>query len=70
MKILLGQSIKKLRRDRGLTQKELACALGVTEQAISKWENETCCPDISLIVPIAEYFGVTTDMLFGYDIKE
>lgn len=69
MKVLLGQSIKKLRRDNGLTQKQLGYALGVTEQAISKWENETCCPDISMIVPIAEYFGVTTDMLFGYDQK-
>lgn len=66
-RILLNQTIKKLRVEHGLTQKQLAKALGVTEQAISKWENETCCPDVSLIIPIAKYFSVSIDTLFGYD---
>ena len=65
MKVIIGLKIKELRTDKGITQKELANALGVTEQAISRWENQTCCPDLSLIVPIARYFSVSTDELFG-----
>ena len=65
-RILLGQTIKQLRVKRGLTQKQLANAIGVTEQAVSKWENDACCPDVSLIIPIAKYFSVSIDTLFGY----
>lgn len=65
MKVIIGLKIKELRTDKGITQKELANALGVTEQAISRWENQTCSPDLSLIVPIARYFSVSTDELFG-----
>lgn len=42
----------------------------MTNQAVSKWESSQCCPDISLIPEIADYFGVTTDELFGHDVKE
>ncbi|MBQ3154643.1 MAG: helix-turn-helix transcriptional regulator [Clostridia bacterium] len=61
----MGQIIKKLRKERGLTQEDLAEQLGVTFQAISKWENDTGMPDISQIVPLATVFGVSTDVLFG-----
>ena len=61
----IGQTIKKLRKERNFTQEELAEQLNVTSQAVSKWENETGLPDISQIVPIASVFGVSTDVLFG-----
>ena len=56
-----------LRREKGVTQEALAQALGVTNQSVSKWESEQCCPDITLLLPLASYFGVTTDMLLGAD---
>jgi Predicted transcriptional regulators len=61
----MGQTIKKLRKERSLTQEELAEQLNVTFQAVSKWENDTGMPDISQIVPLASVFGVSTDVLFG-----
>jgi len=61
----MGQTIKKLRKERNLTQEELAEQLNVTFQAVSKWENETGLPDISQVVPLASVFGVSTDVLFG-----
>ena len=63
----VGQTIRRLRKERGLTQEELAEQLGVTAQAVSKWENETGMPDISQIVPLAGVFGVSTDVIFGLD---
>jgi len=65
MSLTIGQTIKKLRKERNFTQEELAEQLNVTAQAVSKWENETGLPDISQIVPIASVFGVSTDVLFG-----
>lgn len=66
----MGAIIRRLRKERGLTQEELAELLGVTFQAVSKWENETGLPDISQVVPLANVFGVTTDILFGTDSVE
>lgn len=65
MLLSMGQIIKALRKKNGFTQEELATRLGVTYQAVSKWENDTGMPDISQIVPIASIFGVSTDVLFG-----
>ena len=67
MAMTMGQIIKKLRKGRGFTQEELAERLGVTYQAISKWENDSGMPDISQIVPLATIFDVSTDFLFGID---
>lgn len=61
----IGQIIRRLRKERNLTQEELAELLNISAPAISKWENETSMPDISQIVPLAGVFGVTTDTLFG-----
>lgn len=66
MQINLGTKIRELRRRDGRTQEALAQALGVTSQAVSRWESGGSCPDISLIPSIANYFGVTIDELFGY----
>ena len=65
MRETMGQIIRRLRKERGFTQEELAERLGVTFQAVSKWENDIGMPDISQIVPIAHMFGVSTDVLFG-----
>ncbi len=65
MKETMGQIIRNLRKEQGLTQEELAEQLGVTFQAVSKWENDSGLPDISQIVPLATVFGVSTDVLFG-----
>lgn len=61
----IGQIIKELRKERNLTQEELAFAINVTAQAVSKWENETGLPDISQIIPLSTFFNVPTDVLFG-----
>ena len=69
MKESMGQIIKRLRKERNLTQEELAEQLNISAQAISKWENGTSMPDISQVVPIANYFGVSTDTLFSREPK-
>lgn len=61
----MGKIIMRLRKERKLTQEALAEKLGVTFQAVSKWENDAGMPDISQIVPLASVFGVRTDVLFG-----
>jgi len=61
----IGQVIKRLRKEKNFTQEELAEQLGVTAQAVSKWESEIGLPDISQVVPLAAVFGVPTDVLFG-----
>ncbi len=65
MQETMGQIIKRLRKERNFTQEELAEQLGVTFQAVSKWENDAGLPDISQVVPLATVFGVSTDVLFG-----
>lgn len=65
MKETMGQIIRRLRRARDLTQEELAEQLNLSAAAISKWENDTSMPDISQVVPLANLFGVPTDVLFG-----
>ncbi|MGS0973776.1 MAG: helix-turn-helix domain-containing protein [Candidatus Izemoplasmataceae bacterium] len=59
----IGLKIKELRSKEGITQDSLASYLGVSYQAISKWENDVTLPDIKLIKPISNFFGVTTDYL-------
>ena len=65
MKETMGQIIRRLRKERNLTQEELAEQLSVTFQAVSKWENDSGMPDISQVVPLATVFNVSTDILFG-----
>lgn len=61
----MGKIIRGLRKERNLTQEELAEQLNVTCQAVSRWETEASLPDIAQIVPLAHVFGVSTDVLFG-----
>lgn len=59
----LGKTILELRKQSGMTQEELANRLGVTAQAVSKWENDISCPDISLLPELAKLFSITIDEL-------
>lgn len=67
MSIEIGRVIKKLRKEQDITQEKLAEYLGISYQAVSKWENETALPDITLVPIIASFFGVTIDKLFQMD---
>ncbi len=66
----IGKNIKALRGEKGVTQEQLASHLGITYQAVSKWENNANTPDIAMLPDIADYFGVTIDFLFGRETKE
>lgn len=65
----LNENIAFFRKKRGITQEELANALGVTNQAVSKWESGKCAPDIQLLPDIAEYFNISIDELFGRSVN-
>lgn len=66
----LGEKIKFLRKQKNISQEVLAGYLGVTFQAVSKWENGTTMPDVMLIPVIASFFGVSTDELFDFNLFE
>jgi len=70
MNIKIGAKIKALRKRDDITQERLADILGVTNQAISRWESESGYPDIEYITPIANFFNVTIDHLFNHDTAE
>ena len=65
----LGKRIMENRKKLGLTQDQLAEKLGVTAQAVSKWENDQSCPDITMLPKLAEIFGTTTDTLLGWQAQ-
>lgn len=66
----LGNKIRELRKAKNISQEVLAQYLGVSFQAVSKWENETAMPDVALIPALASFFGVSTDDLFDYNRLE
>ena len=70
MNIKIGAKIKELRKRDDITQEQLAEILGVSNQAISRWESESGYPDIEYITPIANFFNVTIDYLFDHDSEE
>ena len=63
MDMTIGKRIGLLRKEKGLTQEELASHMGVSPQAVSKWENDQTCPDISALPKLARLFDVTVDEL-------
>lgn len=65
MEQTLGKRIMQHRKSKKLTQDQLAEQLGVTAQAVSKWENDQSCPDITILPKLASIFGITTDQLLG-----
>ena len=66
----IGNNIKRLRQQKNLTQDQVAEKLGVSYQAISKWETNANTPDISMLPEIANLFGVSIDMLFSDNIMD
>ena len=70
MKILIGSNIRQLRKAKDISQEQLAEAVGVTVQAVSKWETQQSLPDIGIVPEIAEFFGVTLDSLFFGNAEE
>ena len=54
----IGMNIKRLRQNKGVTQEQLGDVLGISSQAVSKWENESALPDILILPKLADYFGV------------
>ena len=63
MKKTMGQIITQYRKERGMTQKELAEHMNVTDKAVSKWERDLSCPDIHSVPKLAEALGVSVDEL-------
>ena len=61
----MGKRISDLRKAKGMTQDQLAQIMGVSAQAVSKWENDLSCPDISLLSQLSEALSVTTYQLLG-----
>lgn len=70
MEMQIGNRIKQLRKEKGMTQERLAELLGISFQAVSKWENNIALPDITLVPRLARIFGVSTDELFAYNLQE
>ncbi|MBR4961103.1 MAG: helix-turn-helix transcriptional regulator [Clostridia bacterium] len=67
MKINIGENIRSLRKEKGITQEKLAEILGVTSQAVSRWESGAGYPDMDQLPGLASLFGVSMDTLLGYD---
>ena len=68
--IKLGEKIKSLRNQKNISQEVLANYLGVSFQAVSKWENGNTMPDVTMIPAIASFFGISTDELFDFNLFE
>ena len=65
MDMTLGKRIAGLRKEKGLKQEELAELLGISGQAVSKWENDQTCPDIALLPQLAKILGISVDELLS-----
>ncbi len=63
MKKSLGQMIAEIRKEKGMTQQDLANEMGVTDKAVSKWERDLSCPDISSFARLSEVLGVSLEEL-------
>lgn len=65
----IGKNIRRLRKERGLTQEQLAEAVGVTVGAVSKWESGVSSPDIGMLPELADFFEISVDVLLGYQLQ-
>jgi len=67
---MLGTRVKALRKEQKVTQKELANAMGLSQQAVAKWEAGLSAPDPDMVRNLAQFFDTTTDDILGYEVKE
>lgn len=67
MNLRIGENLKRLRREKDLTQEELAAHLGISFQAISKWERDESYPDITILPALSNYFKISIDELVGME---
>ena len=65
MKETFGQRFLRLRKEKGLTQDQIAQRVNISPQAVSKWENDVSSPDISILSDLADILGVSLDTLLG-----
>ena len=65
----IGKTIKKLRRERDITQEQLAAYLGITSRAVSQWECDRTAPDITQLPLLSAIFDTTTDAILGVDLQ-
>lgn len=68
MKIKISENIRRLRKEKGMTQEELAEVLGVTVGAASKWELGTSVPELPMIIGLANFFEISVDLLLDYEL--
>lgn len=66
----LGNRIATYRKEKNMTQEQLATLLNVSNQAVSKWEASQCCPDVTLLPQLADIFDVSLDALFGRAVAQ
>ena len=66
----MGRNLRVLRQTKDLTQEELAEAIGVSPQAISRWENDVALPDVARLPGMADFFDVSVDELMGRDSED
>ena len=70
MKLTLSENIRSFRKERKMTQEQLATVLGVTVGAVYKWESGLSVPELDLIVEMADFFDTSVDVLLGYRIND
>lgn len=66
----IAETLAELRNSKGVTQEEVAQSLSVSNKTVSKWENGASTPDLSMVVELARYYGVTTDTLLGLSVQK
>ena len=66
----LSANIRKFRKERGLTQEQLAEVFSVTVGAVHKWEAGICNPDLSIIFEMADFFDISLDVLTGFEVRD
>lgn len=67
MELKIGTKIVEFRKKKGITQEQLAAILGVSAPAVSKWETDSSCPDITLLCPLARALGTNVDTLLSFE---
>ncbi len=65
-----GQRFQRLRKEKNLTQEDIASKIGITAQSVSKWENDLSAPDISILLELADILGVSVEELLGREVNK